>query len=81
MTDNDDKIAEQQPDRHFTTVAQLIAKLQALPADAQAADIFATSGNSRTGAAYRVGEPFLTTEGDVVLSVGSAFIDDYEEVE
>lgn len=61
----------------LVSVAELVQELQALP-DQDAPVYLSQEDDER---AFRVGGPYLTTDGDVVLSHGAIFIDDFEEVD
>lgn len=63
----------------MTTVRDLRVALAALPDECQDLEVFVAQ--DATERAYRVGDPFLTTDGDVVLSIGAVFLDDYEEAD
>lgn len=65
--DEDDAV----PVDHIPSVKDLVEKLKALPN--QDAKVFVEQEDSDL--AYRVGDPYMTTDGDAVLSVGAIFID------
>jgi len=57
-------------------VSEILAQLEKMPQDA---DVFVSQYDNER--AYRIGGPFLTTSGEVVLSVGALYIDGFEEDE
>lgn len=57
-------------------VSEIVADLLKMPQDAE---LYVSQADDER--AYRCGGPFLTTDGDVILSVGAIFIEGWEEDE